>query len=264
MRYRHNKTMNRATLAGSVIVGIAVMFSMSTIGIGFGAGPTTAEDPSTGINGQSKFKVDESKSNILLNFNFINPMKNQIQEHIDYKVTVSENGVDVFGPSQLTHSSTGEVSVPLMLTEGKEYDVLIEVHGILFSSIPTEVSSFSIVTPSENIQRQFTDKKNLVIHLAVNKDPLGESRVIPKWVKTNAGWWANGSIDDKSFFQGMQYLINEKIIDIPKLPYPSSWMDKKVPSWVKNNASWWADDLIPEDDFIKGIKHLVEKGIIQV
>jgi hypothetical protein len=191
-------------------------------------------------------------------------MKNQIQGHIDYKVTVSENGVDVFGPSQLTHSSTGEVSVPLMLTEGIEYDILIEVYGILFSSIPIEATSFSIVTPSETIQRQFTDKNNLVIHLAVNKDPLGESRVIPKWVKTNAEWWASGSIDDESFVHGIQYLIKEKIIDIPKLPYPSSWMDKKIPSWVKNNASWWADDLIPEDNFVKGIKYLVEKGIIQV
>jgi len=209
-------------------------------------------------------KEDESRSSTLLNFNFINPMKSQIQEHIDYKVTVSENGVDVFGPSQLMHSSTGEVSVPLMLTQGKEYDVLIEVHGILFISIPIEVTSFSIVTPNEDIHRQFTDKNNLVIQLAVNTDPLGESRVIPKWVKTNAEWWANDDIDDESFVQGIQYLIKEKIIDIPKLPYPSSWMDKKIPLWVKNTVSWWADDLIPEEDFIKGIKYLVEKGIIQV
>jgi len=216
------------------------------------------------ILGLIGFSTQDAQAQTLLNFNFINPMKSQIQEHIDYKVTVSENGVDVFGPSQLMHSSTGEVSVPLMLTEGKEYDVLIEVHGILFISIPIEVTSFSIVTPNEDIHRQFTDKNNLVIQLAVNKDPIYESRIIPKWVKTNAEWWANGDIDDKSFVQGIQYLINEKIIDIPKLPYPSSWMDKKIPSWVKNNASWWAGDLIPEEDFIKGIKHLVEKGIIQV
>ncbi len=191
-------------------------------------------------------------------------MQNHINDHIYYMVTVSENGVAVFGPSQLTHSSTGEVSVPLILTKGTEYDVLIEVHGILFSLIPSEATSFSIVTPSETIQRQSTDNNTLKIHLAVNKDPLGESRVIPKWVKTNAEWWASGSIDDESFVQGIQYLIKEKIIDIPKLPYPSSWMDKKIPSWVKNTASWWADDLIPEEDFIKGIKYLAEKGIIQV
>jgi len=210
------------------------------------------------------YAQEESRSNILLNFDFIHPVKKQIQEHVDYKVTVSENGVDVFGPSPLTHSASGEVSVPITLTEDKEYDVVIEVHGILFNSIPIEVASFSIVTPSETIQRQFTDNNTLKIYLAINKDPLGESRVIPKWVKTNAEWWANGDIDDDSFVQGIQYLIKEKIIDIPKLPYPSSWMDKNVPAWVKNNADWWANDLIPEEEFIKGIKYLAEKGIIQV
>ncbi len=191
-------------------------------------------------------------------------MKKNIQEHVDYKITVSMDGVDVFGPSPLIHSTTGEVSISLMLTEGKEYDVLIEVHGILFNSIPTEATTFSIVTPSENIQRQFTNKNTLKIGLAINKNPFGEPKVIPEWVKTNAKWWANGSIDDKSFVLGMQFLIKEKIVDIPELPYPSSWMDKNIPSWVKNNASGWADNLIQEDDFIKGIKYLVEKGIIQV
>jgi len=216
------------------------------------------------ISLHSAYSQDESGSNILLNFDFINPMKKNIQEHVDYKITVSMDGVDVFGPSPLIHSTTGEVSISLMLTEGKEYDVLIEVHGILFNSIPTEATTFSIVTPSENIQRQFTNKNTLKIGLAINKNPFGEPKVIPEWVKTNAKWWANGSIDDKSFVLGMQFLIKEKIVDIPELPYPSSWMDKNIPSWVKNNASGWADNLIQEDDFIKGIKYLVEKGIIQV
>ena len=216
------------------------------------------------ISIHSAYGQDNSESNVLLNFDFIHPVKKQIQEHVDYKVTVSENGVDVFGPSPLTHSSSGEVSVPITLTVGKEYDVVIEVHRILFNLIPIEVASFSIVTPSETIQRQSTDNNTLKIYLAINKDPLGESRVIPKWVKTNAEWWANGDIDDDSFVQGIQYLIKEKIIDIPKLPYPSSWMDKNVPAWVKNNADWWANDLIPEEEFIKGIKYLAEKGIIQV
>jgi len=216
------------------------------------------------ISLHSAYAQEKSESNILLNFDFINPMEKNIQKHIDYKITVSKDGVDVFGPSPLIHSSTGEVSIPLMLTEGKEYDVQIEVHGILFNSIPTEATTFSIVTPSKNIQRQFTDKNTLKIGLAININPFGESKVIPKWVKTNAKWWTNGSIDDQSFVHGIQFLIKEQIVDIPELPYPSSWMDKNIPSWVKNNASGWSDDLIHEDDFIKGIKYLVEKGIIQV
>jgi len=216
------------------------------------------------ISLHSAYGQDNSESNVLLNFDFINPMEKNIQRHVDYKITVSKDGVDVFGPSPLTLSSTGEVSIPLMLTEGKDYDVLIEVHRILFNSIPITSTTFSIATPSENIQTHSTNRNTLNISLAIDKDPSAELKVIPKWVKNNAKWWANGSIDDKSFVQGIQYLIKEQIVDIAKLPYPSSWMDKKIPSWVKNNASWWADDLIHEDEFIKGIKYLAEKGIIQV
>jgi hypothetical protein len=38
---------------------------------------------------------------------------------------------------------------------------------------------------------------------------------IPSWIKNNAGWWADGSIDDDSFVQGMQFLIKEGIMSIP-------------------------------------------------
>ena len=29
---------------------------------------------------------------------------------------------------------------------------------------------------------------------------------IPAWIKNNAGWWADGSIDDSSFVQGIQFV----------------------------------------------------------
>jgi hypothetical protein len=37
---------------------------------------------------------------------------------------------------------------------------------------------------------------------------------IPEWIKNNAGWWANGDIDDSSFVQGIQFLIKEGIMKI--------------------------------------------------
>ena len=30
---------------------------------------------------------------------------------------------------------------------------------------------------------------------------------VPDWVKNNAGWWADGLIDDNSFVSGIQWLI---------------------------------------------------------
>jgi len=37
---------------------------------------------------------------------------------------------------------------------------------------------------------------------------------IPEWIKNNAGWWAEGQIDDNSFVQGIQWLIKEGIMKI--------------------------------------------------
>ena len=37
---------------------------------------------------------------------------------------------------------------------------------------------------------------------------------VPAWVKNNAGWWAEGTIDDAAFIQGIQFLIKEGILRV--------------------------------------------------
>ena len=43
--------------------------------------------------------------------------------------------------------------------------------------------------------------------------PVIPASAIPSWIKNNAGWWADGSIDDDSFIQGIQFLIKEGLIN---------------------------------------------------
>ena len=73
---------------------------------------------------------------------------------------------------------------------------------------------------------------------------------VPEWIKNNACLWADGSIDDDAFVQGIQYLIEEKIMNIPDLPEQASTAKEAVPDWVKNNAGWWAEGVISEDEFV--------------
>jgi hypothetical protein len=40
------------------------------------------------------------------------------------------------------------------------------------------------------------------------------SNQIPVWVKNNAKWWADGTIGDSDFVQGIQYLIKQGIIRV--------------------------------------------------
>ncbi len=37
---------------------------------------------------------------------------------------------------------------------------------------------------------------------------------IPKWIKNNAGWWAEDSISDDEFINNIQYLIKTNIIKL--------------------------------------------------
>ena len=37
---------------------------------------------------------------------------------------------------------------------------------------------------------------------------------IPSWIKNNAGWWADGTIDNSSFMTGIKYLVEQQIISI--------------------------------------------------
>ena len=85
---------------------------------------------------------------------------------------------------------------------------------------------------------------------------------VPAWIKNNAGWWAEGTIDDDSFVQGIQFLIKEGIMEVDYSD--SSEKNDKIPDWVKHNAGWWAEGQITESDFLSGINHLVKSGIILV
>ena len=87
---------------------------------------------------------------------------------------------------------------------------------------------------------------------------------IPDWIKNNAGWWADGSIDDNSFVQGIQFLIKEGIMKIPQTTQGSGGSEKNIPSWIKNNAGWWADGSIDDNSFVQGIQFLIKEGIMKI
>jgi hypothetical protein len=71
------------------------------------------------------------------------------------------------------------------------------------------------------VKAQYGNSKTTVeqISFVINPDvsdkiesPISEK--IPDWIKSNAGWWASGKIDDNSFVQGIQFLIKDGLIKI--------------------------------------------------
>lgn len=107
----------------------------------------TATDPDT----LTKVKID-----------FINPVTQQIQEHIDYNVTVTRNNNSIiFGPTGFLHTSAGSVKIPVEFDqEPATYSMDIIVEGILFQPIPAESVSFDIVVSDAAANGNDNDNDN--------------------------------------------------------------------------------------------------------
>jgi len=70
-----------------------------------------------------------------------------------------------------------------------------------------------------------------------------QEAAIPSWIKNNAGWWADGQIDDSSFVSGIQYLIKSGIIVVTQAEKPvieTTVESSDYPDWLINNPSWQA------------------------
>jgi len=169
---------------------------------------------------------------------FLKPGTERIQEHIDYRVNVTKDGDYVFGPIRLTHTSPGYATIPVQFSENGLHQINIEVEGILFSPIPLETASLTM-----NIGQ-------------------GETS-FPGWIKNNAGWWADGQIDDNSFVSGLQWLISNNVMTIPPTEQGTG-SDDVIPSWIKNNAGWWADGQIDDSSFVSGLQWLISNGIMKI
>ena len=97
--------------------------------------------------------------------------------------------------------------------------------------------------------------------------PLPSSELdvfIPFWIKDNAKWWAEGSIDDQSFVGGIQFMIKKGILKIPSTPEGSNENFQEIPHWIKNNAGWWANGQIDDDSFLQGIQFLIKEGMMTI
>jgi len=198
-----------------------------------------------------------------LKIEFINPQTDQIQQHIDYTISVENNGNVIFGPIPLTHTSQGSVTIPVTLENGKN-TVKINVEGILFQPVSPETATFDVLIGDSVAQPDVANNSQTNENTVTDNSKNTSTRQIPDWIKSNAGWWAKNQIDDGTFISGIQFLIKQGIISVSASSVNSNESVQGIPSWIKNNADWWSQGLISNDDFLKGIEFLVSNGIIVV
>ena len=131
-----------------------------------------------------------------------------------------------------------------------------------------EIEPDNQVTQNHLISLEKLEKKySLNIFENPTKKPIFlqmlEEKIIPYWIKNNAGWWSDDKISDNDFISGIEYLIKNKIIKLSSQNINENSSDV-IPAWIKNNAGWWSAGKISDEDFLSGIKYLIENSIIKV
>jgi len=145
-----------------------------------------------------------------------------------------------------------------------QFDVLAidNVDQIVTPSCTPSSGSFFSIGDTKVICSAFDSAGNSASKKSFLVTVNAPSTSIPSWIKDVAAFWCENKIDDASFVEGIQYLIDNDIIVISGTTTGTG--SQEIPSWIKNNACWWSQGLISDSDFAQGLQYLVREGIIRV
>ena len=149
-----------------------------------------------------------------------------------------------------------------------------QVHLLLPVQEEAGVARYAIFVHGTGPKLSVTDASTAgyaIVEIPIAKNVLlekiadGHTLQIPDWVKNNAGWWADGIVDDDSFVYGLEFLIKQNIVSVPVgMAQTSDVSGAEIPDWVKNNAGWWADGIVDDDSFVQLIESLIQQGVIKI
>lgn len=132
------------------------------------------------------------------------------------------DGLDVVAVETGIYSGIFKASVYISDTDSdgvklysKNGDVLYAKYvDTTVSGSPMEIVSASVVKIPGQDMTQILDK--------INPQFLQKQNKIPGWIKSNAGWWADGTISDDEFLKGVEFLIGTGIISVGSTSTQSS------------------------------------------
>jgi hypothetical protein len=199
-------------------------------------------------NGQFRVLVSsnpenlQSNSNAKINFNIMDVFLKNRPIAVTYDFSMTQNGKTIHQQSGTSTDSreefnTAEFTIP------KDVTGIVQLNFENLNGNDLAITSIPVVVDRIGIQNNEIS--------------------IPEWIRNNAAWWAEGQIDDGTFIQGIEYLIKNDIILIPKTQQETS-NTQEIPAWIKNNADWWAEGQIDDETFVQGLQYLIKEGILQV
>jgi len=164
--------------------------------------PSADNLPLTTMTENAQFKLNlswspqniESGSTATFYFQILDAFLIDRQVAVSYDLSIFHHGTPPFHDGEKIADTSG-FSVDMGLQMIK-FDVPDNISGI-------------ITLQFENLNG--SNLADAFFPVVVDRAGIDETS-IPAWIKNNAGWWATDQIDDSSFLQGIQYLVQKGII----------------------------------------------------
>lgn len=197
----------------------------------------------------------------------------QVAGDVDYDIQLLDKDQSVLWSKTDAIARHGTDTQTINMPSNGIYSIVVKVKSIISSGLPDttrvgmgrgNVVIPSTVTENDALVQTGTPPAGQSSNESSTQTPTGTGIVIPKWIKNNAKWWSQSSIDDATFASGIQYLIKQGIIQLPPTASGTQSSGVTIPAWVKTNAGFWADGQIDDQTFASGIQYLIKVGIISV
>jgi len=175
-----------------LIVTIVSIFTISALGqsvYGYGGPPAnnSANNYTVEISiNQESYSLGESV--------IFTGSVNKYDEDRSLRITIFDTSKNLINTKKIPVDTYGKFSYTVELNEKFSDGKFIVKSQYGNSKSTVNTSSFLIVSGIPSV--------------------VESSNEIPVWIKNNAGWWADGSIDDDSFVQGIQFLVQEGFMKI--------------------------------------------------
>ena len=168
-----------------------------------------------------KLSYEEIKTGELtrLPIEFINPMLQKTQVHVDYKITITESGKTIFQTPNLIHTSEGVINgFKFEFPQDGIYNIMIDVEGILFTPITPEAVSFDIVVGEASAQptNQTEEGGGCLIATAAYGSELSPQVQLLREIRDNQLMNTESGTAFMSTFNNVYYSFSPAIADMER------------------------------------------------
>ena len=123
------------------------------------------------------------------------------------------------------------------------------------------------VTQYFELDELIDEVKNYGLKIVLLDDINTETRLfsipsLPNWFKNTTLWWVEDKTTTSSYLRSIEYLIEEKIIQVPQIDIDIQNDEKNILPVFKNNAKLWVQDKMSDKRFINEIEILIQQDIV--